>query len=143
MGLDATIVERRLAVILEELKFLKIIKAQSYDEFLTDGKSLRATARAIETIAQSIIDVSSHIVAQKNYGLSDTYKGTIELLAKNHLISSDLASSLQKVIAMRNVLVHQYIEIDFGIVWDAIDSLLVDAPRFVRAIEKYLKAEAA
>ncbi len=141
MGLDATIVERRLAIILKELEFLKTIKAQNYDEFLNDGKSLRATARAIETIAQSIIDVSSHIAAQKHYGISDTYKGTIELLAKNQIVSSSFASNLQKVIAMRNVLVHQYVEIDFRIVWAAIDSLLVDGPRFVRVIQKYIKAE--
>lgn len=141
MGVDAVIVERRLAMILEELEFLKSIKKQRYAEFLNDGKSLRSTARAIETIAQSLIDICSHIVAQKHFGISDTYKGTIELLAKNHLISTGLSSKLQRVIAMRNVLVHQYLDIDFEIVWKSIDSLLVDAAEFVKAIEKYLNGK--
>ena len=126
-------------MILEEVEFLKTIKKQNRKEFLSDGKSLRSTARAIETIAQSIIDICSHVVAQKHYGISDTYKGTIEILANNHIISAGLSSNLQKVVAMRNVLVHQYLDIDFKIVWKSIDSLLVDAPEFVRAIQNYLK----
>jgi uncharacterized protein YutE (UPF0331/DUF86 family) len=60
-------------MILEEVEFLKTIKKQNRKEFLSDGKSLRSTARAIENIAQSIIDISSHVVAQKHYGISDTY----------------------------------------------------------------------
>lgn len=139
MGLDTVVVERRLAMILEEVEFLKTIKKQSRKEYLNDGKSMRSTARAIETIAQCIIDICSHVVAQKHYGISDTYKGTIEILANNHIISAGLSSNLQKVVAMRNVLVHQYLDIDFRMVWKSIDSLLVDAPEFVRSIQNYLK----
>ncbi len=139
VGLDSPIIERRLVMILEEIEFLQSIKKQSYEEFMNDGKSLRSTARAIETIAQSIIDICSHIVAQKHYGISDTYKGTVELLAKHSVISTDLATNLQKVIAMRNVLVHQYLDINFKIVWDAIDTLFIDAPAFVQEIERCLE----
>ena len=143
MGLDAGVVERRLAMILEEIEFLKSIKKQSYNEFLNDAKSLRSSARAIETIAQAIIDICSHIVAQKHYGISDTYKGTIELLDSNQIISTKLASNLQRVIAMRNVFVHQYLDIDFKIVWKSIDSLLVDASEFVRVMQRYLNGKSA
>jgi len=141
VGLDLSLIERRLAMILEENEFLKSIKKQNYNEFLNDGKSLRSTARAIETIAQSIIDICSHIVAQKHFGISDTYKGTIELVTQHHIISMDLATNLQKVVAMRNVLVHQYLDIDFEIVWNAIDTLLVDTHTFVQEIKKHLTTE--
>jgi len=141
VGLDLSLIERRLAMILEENEFLKSIKKQNYNEFLNDGKSRRSTARAIETIAQSIIDICSHIVAQKHFGISDTYKGTIELVTQHHIISMDLATNLQKVVAMRNVLVHQYLDIDFEIVWNAIDTLLVDAHTFVQEIKKHLTTE--
>jgi len=68
MGLDPDVVERRLAKILEEVEFLRSIRKQQLKEFLDDGKSLRSTAKAIETIVQSIIDISSHIVAQNHWG---------------------------------------------------------------------------
>lgn len=141
MGLDSSLVERRLAMILKELEFLKSIKKQSYNEFLNDGKSSRSTARVIETIAQSMINTCSHIVAQKHYGISDTYKGTIELMAQHHILSMDLAVNLQKVIAMRNVLVHQYLDIDFEIVWNAIDTLLIDSQSFIQEIKRHLNIE--
>ncbi len=139
MGFDSVVVERRLAMILEEVEFLKIIKKQKFNEFLSDGKSLRSTAKAIETIAQSIIDICSHIVAQKRWGITDTYRGTIALLATNHVISDNLSSNLQQIVAMRNILVHQYLDVDFSIIWESIDLLLEDAPEFVAAIQRYLK----
>ncbi|MGY5877031.1 MAG: DUF86 domain-containing protein [Candidatus Thorarchaeota archaeon] len=139
MGLDSVVVERRLAKILEEVEFLKMIKIQKLDEFLDDGKSLRSTAKAIETIVQSIIDICSHIVAQKHLGVTDTYRNTIALLATHKIISDTLSSNLQQVVAMRNILVHQYLDVDFRIVWDSISTLQEDAPEFIRAIQKYLK----
>ena len=139
MGFDSVVVERRLAMILEEVEFLKTIKQQKFNEFQSDGKSLRSTAKAIETIAQSIIDICSHLVAQKHWGIADTYRGTIALLAANHVISNNLSSNLQQIVAMRNILVHQYLDVDFSIIWESIDLLLEDAPEYVAAIQRYLK----
>ena len=91
MGVDATVIERRLAMILKEVEFLKIIRTEQYDMFMTDEKSLRSTSKAFETIAQSIIDICSHIVAQNHWGVFETYRGCILQLEK-HKIISDLHS---------------------------------------------------
>ena len=135
MGLDPDVIERRLAKILEEVEFLKSIRKQQLKEFLDDGKSLRSTAKAIETIVQSVIDISSHIVAQNHWGVTDTYRTTIALLARNKVIPGELSEKLQQVVAMRNILVHQYLDVDFGIVWNSIDEIIEDALRFIRAIK--------
>lgn len=138
MGLDPDVVERRLAKILEEVEFLKSIRKQQLTEFLDDGKSLRSTAKAIETIVQSIIDITSHIVAQNHWGVTDTYRTTIALLATHKVIPEKLSANLQQVVAMRNILVHQYLDVDFRIVWDALDELIEDAPKFILAIRTFL-----
>ena len=143
MGLDPDVVERRLAKILEEVEFLKSIRKQQLKEFLDDGKSLRSTAKAIETIVQSIIDISSHIVAQSHWGVTDTYRTTIALLATNRVIPEELSSNLQQIIAMRNILVHQYLDVDFRIVWESLDELVEDAPKFIRAIRTFVDNEKA
>ena len=139
MGLDPVVVERRMAKILEEIEFLKTVKLQKLDEFIEDGKSLRSTAKAIETIVQSIIDISSHIVAQNHWGVTDTYRNTIALLATHKVIEDNLSSNLQQVVAMRNILVHQYLDIDFHIIWNSIENLSEDASEFIKAINRYLK----
>jgi len=138
MGLDPDVIERRLAKILEEVEFLKSIKKQQLKVFLDDGKSLRSTAKAVETIVQSIIDISSHIVAQNHWGVTDTYRKTIALLASNGVILEELSANLQQVIAMRNILVHQYLDVDFQIVWESLDELVEDATMFIRAIRAFL-----
>ena len=117
---------------------MKSIRKQQLTEFLDDGKSLRSTAKAIETIVQSIIDISSHIVAQNHWGVTDTYRTTIALLATHKVIPEKLSANLQQVVAMRNILVHQYLDVDFRIVWDALDELIEDAPKFILAIRTFL-----
>lgn len=139
MGLNPVVVERRLAKILEEIEFLKTVKTQKLEEFLDDGKSLRSAAKAIETIVQSIIDICSHIVAQNHWGVTDTYRNTIALLASHKVIPNNLSSNLQQVVAMRNILVHQYLDVDFHIVWNSIDALIVDASDFIKSIQRYLE----
>jgi len=139
VGLDPVVVERRMTKILEEIEFLKTVKLQKLDEFIEDGKSLRSTAKAIETIVQSIIDISSHIVAQNHWGVTDTYRNTIALLATHKIIADNLSSNLQQVVAMRNILIHQYLDIDFHIIWNSIENLSEDASEFIKAINRYLK----
>lgn len=139
MGLDSAVVERRLAKIQEEMEFLRTIKKQNFDEFIEDGKSQRSTAKAIETIAQSVIDICSHIVAQNHWGVINSYRSTIALLATHRVLSKNLSLNLQQVIAMRNILVHQYLNIDLRIVWESIENLIEDSAKFIKAIMKFLK----
>ncbi len=138
MTFDEILIQRRLTKILEEIEFLRSKKKVEVDDFLSDGTSMRAVSKAIELIVQSILDICSHIIAQRHWGISETYRGTITLLASNNVISQALAKSLQQAVAMRNLLVHQYLEIDFRIIWDSIDQLVNDASEFSGAIRKYL-----
>ncbi|MGV9169988.1 MAG: hypothetical protein ACOC38_08640 [Promethearchaeia archaeon] len=57
-------VKRRLASILEECHFIEQLEYMTHDEFIADGRNLRASATAIENITQSIVDISSHIIAK-------------------------------------------------------------------------------
>jgi uncharacterized protein YutE (UPF0331/DUF86 family) len=139
MGIDLVIIERRLIGIMIEVEFLKTVKTQDLKNFLRDDKSVRATSKAIETVAQCVIDISSHIIAQNHWGVSDSYRQSIATLSMRSVISENLASQLQSLIAMRNILVHQYLDADYQIVWESVDSVIRDSRAFVDAIKRYLE----
>jgi len=138
MGLDPVIIERRQSTILREITFLEMIKLQGNDEFLTDGRNQRSTAKAIETIVQCVIDIASHIIAQNHWGVSDSYKHAIVTLSQNEILSNSVSLRLQELVAMRNILVHQYLDIDYQIIWESIDDVIEDANNFVKAIKNFL-----
>lgn len=65
----------------------------------------------IESI-QIVIDVSCEVVARNALGTPATYRQCIELLAGADLLPSDLAKRLAAMVGLRNLLVHEYDEID-------------------------------
>jgi uncharacterized protein YutE (UPF0331/DUF86 family) len=63
----------------------------------------------------------------------------VSILRKDRIISEKTASNLIKMIGMRNILVHEYGEIDNKKVYDILKNRLNDFERFEREMLKYLK----
>lgn len=124
---------------MKEVEFLKTIRIPNYERFIADAKTLRATARSFELIAQSVVDVASHIVAQRRLGIPESYRDMIAVLEQHGMLDSRLSKSLQKLVSMRNLLVHQYLEVDYQLVFEAIPSAITDATEFVSGIRRLLK----
>jgi len=139
VAIDTKLVNKRLAIIMREVEFLKTVRIPDYERFIADGKALRATARSFELIAQSVVDVASHIIAQRRLGIPDSYRDMITVLEQNSILDSRLSKSLQNMISMRNLLVHQYLEVDYELVFEAIPSAIADANEFVSGIRQLLK----
>jgi uncharacterized protein YutE (UPF0331/DUF86 family) len=139
LSFDGTVVERRLATIATEMSFLDSIQISSYEHFSSDGMAVRAVIRSIELISQSVIDIAGHLVAHNNWGVPETYRDTIRLLARNNVIRSVLVDRLQRLVSMRNVLIHQYLEIDLQIIYESISEVIRDARDFISQIRNFLK----
>ncbi len=48
MAIDAKLLNKRLAMIIKEVEFLKTVRIPNYERFIADAKTLRATARSFE-----------------------------------------------------------------------------------------------
>lgn len=140
MGLDPVIVEHKLVSILREVEFLKKNSTQSKVDFLDDEKSFKSTVKTIETITQFIIDIASHIIARKQWGVPDSYKHAIITLEKNKVLENSLSSNLQDLVAMRNIMVHRYLDVDYEIIWESVNKVISDAQTFVSAIKKFISS---
>ncbi len=65
---------------------------------------------------EACIDVAQHIASSEQYPAPDTNAAAIRLLARRGVIDEGLAESLARAVGFRNVLVHQYAEVDDDIV---------------------------
>ena len=72
------------------------IEGITFDEFVTEGKTVRAVIRCIEVIGEAASKISMEF-------------------RKDHL---DIP--WQKIIGMRNRLIHIYFDIDYHIVWQTV-----------------------
>lgn len=92
------------------------------------------------TTIEGCVDVAQHIASSERYPAPDSNADAIRLLGTRGVIDQALASSLGRAVGFRNVLVHQYAQVDDGIVLDALDQL-DQFDSFVTQVSRWLRAQ--
>ncbi len=72
---------------------------------------------------QIVIDLACELVSRRNLGSPTSYRECVEILARNRLIDEALAQSLVRMVGLRNLLVHDYDEIDIQRLTQLLDRL--------------------
>jgi len=72
---------------------------------------------------QIVIDISCHLVTKYNLGNPKTYGECIEYLKQEKYLNSALAEKLLGMTGLRNILIHEYIEIDVEKLFALLDNL--------------------
>ena len=108
----------------ENVKVLKEIKNSVTQADLRLNKRYEWEVRygLFESI-QIVIDISCKISAVYNLGNPKSYKACVELLVKHNYISQKMLPKLVSMIGLRNLLVHEYVEIDNDQLYQFLDFL--------------------
>ena len=105
------------------------------EEFVKDRDKQDIASFRLIVAAEAAIDVCLHAASRLLKKVPEHYAGCFELLAENNLIDRDLSSRLVKMARFRNLLVHQYWEIDYSRLYAAISGPdLDDFEEFIRQI---------
>jgi uncharacterized protein YutE (UPF0331/DUF86 family) len=141
--INREVVDKHLEDMATRVTRLRTCQKASFTEFVDDWKSLYAVEHALQTAIQSLIDIGAHILASRGDSKWNEYREIPLRLARLNIIPKTEVKTLQEMIGMRNILVHQYIEIDsrkvYGIIRDHID----DFDRFAKSIKRYVVEEAS
>jgi uncharacterized protein YutE (UPF0331/DUF86 family) len=90
----------------------------------------------LERAVQTCVDIAAHVISQTELPVPSTMGEGFERLAELQVISPQVATSLQKAVAFRNILVHNYTHINWDIVANILTSHLTDFVQFARAIDR-------
>ncbi|MHA1930202.1 MAG: type VII toxin-antitoxin system HepT family RNase toxin [Candidatus Thorarchaeota archaeon] len=138
MTVDPHIVKLRFDKILSIIEELKPASEMSEEAFLDDGKTLRATERCLQIVAQAIIDVCTHLVAHNHWGAPKSYGDAVMIISRHKVIETDLADRLIDLVKLRNMIVHIYLDIDSKIVYHRVKQIISDGNLFVDSIAKLI-----
>lgn len=114
-----------------------------YDEFVADDIRLAAVERILERIVLRAIDVNEHILASRASGDEEqttrlTYRETFLRLPEHGVLPQDFATRIAASAGLRNVIVHEYNDVDHTIVHAAIRSCLADYVEYVKRVSGWL-----
>lgn len=129
---------QKLEISLAKLKELSRLTEK---EFLEDGNYVpRDLAdRNLQVAAECIFDIGNHIIAEDGLGAPVDYEDIIKILGTNRVITKKLAERLHGLGGFRNILVHDYMGIDYELVYSYLKKNLKDFSDFIGEIEKYIR----
>lgn len=85
-----------------------------------------------------MLDISNHVVSDMNLSLPADSKELFDLLATHKILSARLSERLAPMAGFRNILAHEYLEIDRHRLSRALRRDLGDFERFIRAVRGLL-----
>lgn len=130
------VIQRKLALLnTQVLRLEESLKDVSFDEF-NESWLLRSMAeRALQVAAEIIIDVAERILAIEKSGPAATAAEAIESLVSLGVLESP--QPYVDITRFRNLIVHQYEEIDPVILFDLAKKRLGDFRRFRDEIDAH------
>jgi len=135
---DAGIIRRKLAVIVENIKALTPIKGMAEDDYIQDVYRRKATERLLQELIEAAIDINTHIIVQTGHAAPDDYYESFIKAGELKIISKDLAEKLAPSAGLRNRLVHEYDQIDHPMILDAVKTADILYPQYLKEITDYI-----
>ena len=135
---DASVIDAKLRELSRRLRRVEAnqptsIKALAADEDLQD-----ILTRNLEVAIQTCIDIAFHLCGAHGV-VPTTAAEAFDQLARRELIERSLAERLQRAVGFRNVLVHEYTDVDWKIVMQVIRTGTRDLAGFGKAVLKLLE----
>lgn len=138
---DEGLILRKLTELETYLEQIQEYGEVSPETYRADWKTQRIVERTLQLMIELCVDIGNHIISEKELPVPVSYASTFEILEKAGLISGDLARTMVQMSKFRNILVHQYTEIDEAIVVDILHNRREDFTLFRDEITAFLKQE--
>ncbi len=117
------------------IKQIRAYYAQPSDyPFEEDYLKQDAIAINMQRACELCIDLANHTIKRKKLGLPKASKESFRLLAQSDILPQPLARKLENMVGFRNVLVHQYRELDLDLMVEVIEHHLDDLIAFTNYI---------
>ena len=132
------VIRKRLNKLDDYLKILEGIKEYSFEEFVSDPERYGSAERFLQLSIEILNDIGNHIIADEELGMINWQSDIPEILYKNNYISNKLNLNWKKIIGFRNILVHDYLDIDRKIVFSVMQYNLKDIYELRKVFSQFL-----
>lgn len=117
---------------------LQEIAPKSFAEYQRVEKK-RACERLLQVSIEVVIDICNLLVSGLRLGLPAEEQDLFRKLLKADVLSKGMGEKLREMRGFRNILVHEYAQVDDRLVYEAVKTRLGDLALFRREVLTYLK----
>ena len=120
------IIRKRLNKLDEYLAILEKARRYSWEEFVGDPERYGSVERFLHLSLEALQDMGNHIIADLELGVVDRSRDIPDIFAKQGWIDETMKDTWIRMIGFRNILVHDYLEVDRRIVYEMLQNRLDD-----------------
>lgn len=135
--IDAAVIDARLRELSRRLRRVAAKQPASVRQLAADEDLQDILTRNLELAIQTCIDIAFRLCGARGV-VPTTAAEAFAQLAKLKLIERSLAQRLQRAVGFRNVLAHEYTEVDWKIVMQVMRTGTRDLAAFGKAVVKLL-----
>ena len=106
--------------------------------FLSDEMARDAVIKALERVIEAMLTIGEMLIAENNFRKAETKDEIFEILAQEEIYPELFKEKLWGLGGFRNILVHDYVEINFALVYKNLAEGLPIFREYSRYISKYL-----
>ncbi|KAF3890910.1 DUF86 domain-containing protein [Tolypothrix bouteillei VB521301] len=135
--MDWEVVLVRIRLVVKYCDTLEKFKSISLDEYLGDFSQQLIVERLLQLMVEAATDINKYLLLQLYEINPTTNFDSFSQAGQKGIITQNLADELAKSVGMRNILVHQYKDINSTIVFSAIPKALEQYRLYVQQVIAY------
>jgi uncharacterized protein YutE (UPF0331/DUF86 family) len=139
VSLSKNLIRQKSKLILADVdKLQTLLKSMPYEEFISDEESKTIAERRLERVVNRAIDINMHLIRATGSPPPDDYTRSFLELATLKILPAKLAQSVAPAAGARNVLVHEYDDLDAKMFYTSLINTVKLFPKYIKGIETYL-----
>jgi uncharacterized protein YutE (UPF0331/DUF86 family) len=137
------VVLERLLFLRNEVDYLRGERDQvhSFPAYRENIRLRKATERGLHLAVEACLDIGRRIIALKGFRYPTDNQDVFRVLGEEGIVPAELLPILLDIARFRNLMVHDYAQIDNARVYGILKKRLGDFDAFARAIQIYLEKE--
>ena len=132
--MDTTVITMRLQKLDAYLQSLHQVQTVPLDEYLDDDGIQTYVERKLQLAIQVCMDIGNYLIGQLGLVAPDEPENVFAVLGREGIIDRVLAQRMVGMVRFRNILVHDYLDIDSRIVYHNLTDELDDFAQFSQQV---------
>ena len=134
--MDKDVINNKIESLMRCVERIRTHIPSSVEELESDFDMQDIIILNLERAVQICVDVANHIISGFNESVPQTMALSFDALAKKNVIPQELAKNLSHAVGFRNIVVHQYENISWQIVYAIVTKNLSDFSDFAKWLLK-------
>lgn len=128
---------QRLDYLRKYTNFLKNAQTINFEKYTNDFKEKSSIERNFQLAIECCLDIAELFISDLRLPQPSEHRNAILILGEHNIINETLSKKMADAVSFRNLLVHDYIEIDDKKSYENLKNIK-DFDEFINEVRKYL-----